>query len=147
MAAKSRKGARTSTRRVEWLSSPGRLGQEAVTTANAIEVAKQEIGPCYSRWADDCLSKTEESLREHGLFARCQRLIQAMDAATVEDWNDYIEGPEAPFCEGYYDYSRMPNGYGQGTGTSKPKKKSSSNAALAVGASVAVIGLALAAIA
>lgn len=123
------------------------LGQEDVTAENAIEVVKQEVGPCWSRWADDCLDMSNEALRERGLFADCERLIAASIVATDQDW-DYVRNMR--FCEGYFDYDRMPDGRGEGTGPSEQpttKKKSGNNTALAVGAGVAVLALGLMAIA
>lgn len=113
------------------------IGQEG----SPIEIAKQEIGPCYSRWADDCFELSSKQLQERGLYANCEQLIQAKEMSSAEDWNSYIN--EIPYCDGYFAYDRMPDGRGEGTG----RKKTKDNTALAVGAGVAVVVLGLLAIA
>lgn len=89
---------------VEWIdATPHALGAP-VTAENAIEVARGEIGPCYSRRVDDCLSYSDDVLRAHGLFDGCKRLNEARDAADVDAWKTLMG--EVPYCEGYFAYER-----------------------------------------
>ncbi len=92
------------------------VGQTA-SAETALEVARQELGPCWSRWADDCMEFSDDFLKEEGLYADCERFIESSQQADDATWDAYIDA--LPYCEGFFDYDRMPYGRGHKSGAAE----------------------------
>lgn len=88
------------------------LGQQ-LSAEQAAQIVVDEVGPCWSRWADDCMEMRDDVLQEHGLYADCQRLIDASNELSDEQWYGVIN--QLPYCEGFFDYARMPDAGGHPT--------------------------------
>lgn len=87
----------------------GALGQE-LSAEQAAQIVVDEIGPCWSRWADDCMDLSDEFLRERGLYPDCERLIGASEALTSDEWYGVVD--QLPYCDRFFDYANMPEGGG-----------------------------------
>lgn len=118
---------------MQWIDeAPRMLGAPvAITPDNAIEVARQEMGGCYSRFADDCLSYTPENLAKHGLTERCARLTEAMRVSNDDKWATFID--EVPYCPGYFDYQTS------AAGARKPSPVVPAAVGFAIGAVVGIV--------